>query len=69
MHIKNEGLCEKLLKFTIEHIIPSISSESDGVKQSAIDYFLSLILQELEFEKQNNLGSVVLIKNMHNPIL
>ena len=64
MHSQNEELCEKLLKFTLEHIIPSISLESESVKKSAVEYFLSLILQELEFEKQNNLGSVVLIKNI-----
>ena len=64
-HLKDEKLLKKLLNFVDEHLITASSSQ---VTLSAIDYFLTLILESVELEESKKTGSVNLIKMILNYI-
>ena len=60
-HVIDKELCGKLIEFVEEHIQ---TATSQSVKESAINYFLSLILEVVEFKEEKLSGSVALIKNV-----
>ena len=60
-HVINNELCNKLVGFVEEHIQ---TANTQSVKESAINYFLSLILEVIEFKEENLSGSVALIKKV-----
>ena len=62
-HIVDKKLCDKLIDFVDNFILPC---SSESTKKSAVDYFLALIFDTLEFEDDKTAGSVKLIKNILN---
>ena len=60
-HVIDKELCNKLIGFVEAHIQ---TATSQSVRESAINYFLSLIVEIIEFKEEKLSGSVALIKNV-----
>lgn len=64
-HLKNKTLCDKLIRFIDEHILTATSIDA---KKHAVNYFFSLIIENVEFEEVKRTDSVKIIKKILNHI-